>query len=237
MRRSLILLILGINILFPKDQKIPDYIKAGIHESYSGKSNKIIIGSTILGAVIAYQYDTNLQSYAQRQGLMSESTANFADDFVMDGWSIGILTGGIIAEHFLSDNSKLDLHRKFKYAFTSMATSTVLTYGLKYGVARERPNLSNSRSFPSGHTSHSFTIAAVSQELFGFKIGVAAYTMAFVVGLSRIQDNKHYLSDVMFGAGLGTVIGRGFGMVYKKETIAASFQPTLDGKIKMSVRF
>ena len=168
---------------------------------------------------------------------MPESLARFSDDYVMDGWSIGLLTGGLALEHYLSDQSKLDLHRKLQYAFTAMAASTVITYGFKYGVGRERPNGGNNRSFPSGHTSHSFTIAAVSQELLGYKVGILAYAMAAVVGFSRIQDNKHYLSDVIFGAGIGTVIGRGFGRVYKKETIAASLQPTLDGQLKLSVRF
>ena len=237
MSRLLILFLLGTHYLFPNSKNFSEYFNSGIHKTLHTKTNRMILGTSVLGAAIASQFDNDFQKYAQGKGFMPESLARFSDDYVMDGWSIGLLTGGLALEHYLSDQSKLDLHRKLQYAFTAMAASTVITYGFKYGVGRERPNGGNNRSFPSGHTSHSFTIAAVSQELLGYKVGILAYAMAAVVGFSRIQDNKHYLSDVIFGAGIGTVIGRGFGMVYKKETIAASLQPTLDGQLKLSVRF
>ena len=41
--------------------------------------------------------------------------------------------------------------------------------------------------------------------------------MATLSGLSRIQDNKHYLSDVIFGATLGIAVGKGFGHVYRQN--------------------
>ena len=155
----------------------------------------------------------------------------------MKGWSIGLLSAGIGAEHVLSGQSRLDLHRKLQYVFTSIAVSSAITYGFKFGVGRERPNGDNKRSFPSGHTSHSFTIAAVSQELFGNKIGIPAYAMAAVVAASRVHDNKHYVSDILFGAGIGTIVGRGFGTVYRNETVQTSFAPTADGQMKLSIRF
>jgi membrane-associated phospholipid phosphatase len=36
------------------------------------------------------------------------------------------------------------------------------------------------------------------------------------VAVSRIHDNKHYLSDVIFGAALGTTVGRAFALNYNK---------------------
>ena len=93
----------------------------------------------------------------------------------------------------------------------------MLTYGIKYVVGRERPDKSNKRSFPSGHTSNSFLTATVAQEIYGSTVGVPAYLMATLSGLSRIQDNKHYLSDVIFGATLGIAVGKGFGHVYHQN--------------------
>jgi membrane-associated phospholipid phosphatase len=46
---------------------------------------------------------------------------------------------------------------------------------------------------------------------------MAAYCLAALVATSRINDNKHYLSDVIFGAGLGTVVGRGFALSYNNR--------------------
>jgi membrane-associated phospholipid phosphatase len=48
----------------------------------------------------------------------------------------------------------------------------------------------------------------VLQEHYGWKVGIPAYAFATYVGASRIQVQKHYLSDVVFGAAVGIVAGR-----------------------------
>jgi membrane-associated phospholipid phosphatase len=79
---------------------------------------------------------------------------------------------------------------------------------LKEVVQRERPNGDDQLSFPSGHASNAFTLAAVAERHYGWKVGLPAYTLASLVAVSRLQRNKHYLSDVMAGATLGYIIGR-----------------------------
>jgi hypothetical protein len=83
-----------------------------------------------------------------------------------------------------------------------------LTNLLKMAVARERPNGEDDMSFPSGHASTAFTLAVVAERHFGWKVGLPAYTVAGLVAVSRLQRNKHYLSDVMAGATLGYIVGR-----------------------------
>lgn len=85
--------------------------------------------------------------------------------------------------------------------------NTVLTQGVKLSVGRTRPDGSRF-SFPSGHTSSSFATAAVLQRHFGWRAGVPAYGLAAYIAGSRLQENKHYLSDVVFGAAIGIVAGR-----------------------------
>jgi membrane-associated phospholipid phosphatase len=86
-----------------------------------------------------------------------------------------------------------------------LAQST--TFAIKFAASRTRPN-GEPRSFPSGHTSTMFATATVVQQHFGWKAGVPAFAAAAYVGASRIQANKHYLSDVAFGAALGIIAGR-----------------------------
>jgi membrane-associated phospholipid phosphatase len=83
----------------------------------------------------------------------------------------------------------------------------VLTLAAKQGIRRSRP-AGTGFAFPSGHTSTTFATATVLQRRYGWKIGVPAYALASYVGLSRIQTQRHYLSDVVFGAALGMVVGR-----------------------------
>lgn len=85
--------------------------------------------------------------------------------------------------------------------------NTALTQTLKFAVNRERPD-GGRYSFPSGHSSGTFATAAVLQRHLGWKVGAPAFAVAAYVAGSRLQENKHYMSDVIFGAGLGIVSGR-----------------------------
>ncbi len=90
----------------------------------------------------------------------------------------------------------------------ALAVDAVWTGALKYTLHRQRPDGSDFYSLPSGHTSTMFSLATVAEQHFGWKAGVPAYLLASAVGLSRIESNKHYLSDVLAGATLGVVVGR-----------------------------
>lgn len=96
-------------------------------------------------------------------------------------------------------------------------TTAIFTSGLKILTHRQRPNQKGYRSFPSGHTSGSFALAAVIKYLYGNLPGYLAYGMAAFVGSTRIHDNKHYLSDVVSGAILGMLIGRSFTHQHQLE--------------------
>jgi membrane-associated phospholipid phosphatase len=82
---------------------------------------------------------------------------------------------------------------------------------LKYTVRRERPDGSDKLSFPSGHTSTAFSLATVANHHYGWKVGVPAYALASCIGLTRIESNRHNLSDVLAGATLGIIVGRTVG--------------------------
>ena len=83
-----------------------------------------------------------------------------------------------------------------------------MTQLLKYSVGRERPDGSSRRSFPSGHSSGTFATAAVFQRRYGWKAGLPAFGVAAYVAASRLSENKHYLSDIVFGAAIGLAGGR-----------------------------
>ncbi|MDH3327075.1 MAG: phosphatase PAP2 family protein [Gammaproteobacteria bacterium] len=79
-----------------------------------------------------------------------------------------------------------------------------ITYSVKLGVNRTRPNGAD-YSFPSGHTSASFSSASYIHQRYGIKKGRIAYFAAAFVGWTRVQANKHYVSDVLAGAAVGSL--------------------------------
>jgi len=96
----------------------------------------------------------------------------------------------------------------------SLLFADVMVGGLKLAFQRTRPN-GGKYSFPSGHAAGTFAVATSLQTLYGWKAGVPAYVVASFVSFTRIDMNAHYLSDVVFGAALGSAIGWGTAHYHK----------------------
>lgn len=104
----------------------------------------------------------------------------------------------------------------------ALMAGTVL--GLKNTTNVMRPDGSDNHSFPSGHTATAFMTATMLNKEYGYKspwIGVGAYSVATATGLMRMANNKHWLSDVLVGAGIG-IMATEFGywladLIYKDK--------------------
>ncbi len=86
--------------------------------------------------------------------------------------------------------------------------SEALVQPLKFATHRLRPDGSNHQSFPSGHSAITFATATVIERHLGWRKSVLGYAIASYVAASRLHDNQHYLSDVVFGAAVGSIAGR-----------------------------
>lgn len=78
--------------------------------------------------------------------------------------------------------------------------------GLKYTVKEKRPDNTSNNSFPSGHTATAFMCATILHKEYGnispwYSIG--GYTLAGLTGVTRQLNNRHWISDVLTGAGIG----------------------------------
>jgi len=88
-----------------------------------------------------------------------------------------------------------------------------VTFGLKFGVNKQRPDMSNDNSFPSGHTSTVFHSAGYIHKRYGFKYSIPAYVLAGYTAASRIDSKKHDILDVI----AGTAIGLGSNLLFTTE--------------------
>ena len=95
------------------------------------------------------------------------------------------------------------------------AASAAMSYALmagivnpiKYGAKEMRPDGSTANSFPSGHTATAFVSATILHKEYGLTVSpwysVAGYGIATATGVMRVLNNRHWVSDVLSGAGIG----------------------------------
>jgi membrane-associated phospholipid phosphatase len=83
--------------------------------------------------------------------------------------------------------------------------SYLTTSLLKLSVKRLRP-IHGEQSFPSGHTSMAFTGATLIERNSGLWLGVPAYGLAAFTGFERVESGRHFPSDVLAGAAIGTLM-------------------------------
>jgi len=84
--------------------------------------------------------------------------------------------------------------------------SGVIVQGIKYTAQRERPS-GACCAFPSGHAAAAFAAAAVLERHLGYRLSWPALAGATYVAASRLVDDRHFVSDVVFGAAVGTASG------------------------------
>lgn len=80
------------------------------------------------------------------------------------------------------------------------------TYLLKHSIHKMRPDGTDNRSFPSGHTAIAFSGATVLHKEFGKTspwISVAGYAVAMITAVDRVRRNRHHWEDVATGAAIG----------------------------------
>ena len=101
-----------------------------------------------------------------------------------------------------------------------------------------KPNSYAYTSFPSGHTTLAFAAATVyAMEYSNHKIvPVLSYSVASLIGLSRITENKHWASDVFIGGVLGHLIGRQVVNNYHRYAKLKAAQPRMK-KVRNSISF
>lgn len=154
------------------------------------------------GSLLAYTVDENIKQ------VRMTNTPNF--HFRLDDYTTLIPLGMQLGV------SAYDYGGVFNKEFGAVVFKDALAYGImglsvtaiKHAVGRLRPDGSEYVSFPSGHTATAFTSAVLFDLEHGHKypaLTAVGYGMATYTGISRILNNRHWLSDVLAGAAIGVI--------------------------------
>ncbi|MDE5430185.1 phosphatase PAP2 family protein [Elizabethkingia meningoseptica] len=182
-----------------------DAIKEPIQDkAYHFSYKKLIIPASLISyGVLTLTSDAleqlNFSTKTEvNEHLPKPSTLDNYTQFLPAAMVYGLNLSGIKGKHNLRDRSII--------LGTSLLITSAVVTPTKYLVKEERPDQSNNLSFPSGHTAIAF---ATAQFLFreyqdsNIWIALSGYPIAAFTGIYRMVNNKHWLGDIMAGAGVG----------------------------------
>ncbi len=118
-------------------------------------------------------------------------------------WMPAVAVYALNAAGVKGKNNLID--RTMLYALSNIIATSV-SYTIKNTTKVERPDGSSNNSFPSGHTTTAFAAAEFLRQEYKCVspwYGVAGYVVAATTGALRVYNNRHWISDVVAGAGLG----------------------------------
>ena len=112
---------------------------------------------------------------------------------------VGLKLGGV--------EGRSDWPRLLASAGMSYGLMAILVNGIKYTAKEMRPDGTSANSWPSGHTATAFVGATLLHKEYGLTrspwYSVAGYGVATATGVMRVLNNRHWISDIMSGAGIG----------------------------------
>lgn len=188
------------------------------------------LGVFALAAAAAMPVDQDGQRLMQRRWVQDSPVFSSGADVFNAYGSPGVFAGSAALYAAGWATGRPDLARLGLRAGEAIALSGMLTGGIKGFAGRARPYASPGesgdfrlmsgvndgarQSFPSGHTTAAFAFAAAmerelrrSHPKVALWAGPSLYAAAALTGFARMHSNDHWASDVIMGAGIGTVSG------------------------------
>lgn len=180
----------------------PRRLGATARESYSGLS---LLALALAGAAVPLldDYDgevrTEVLEHRPRHGVI-ETGEILGFPAALFGASLAVAGAGCLtdSEELVGTGATI---------LEALSIAGASTFALKLAVHRRRPDGSDHLSFPSNHASGSFAVASVLAKRHGWGLGVPAFLIAGLVSWARLAADKHFLTDTLFGAALGTAVG------------------------------
>lgn len=223
--------------LFPQLKKDASHIATAPLRWEGSDWAKFGLGVAAVGGAILL--DRDLRQAVDRNsssGLLrvADAVAPFGSEY-----SFGVLGAFYLGGKLLKNEKALSVAQDG--LASSLIAAGVISPILKVTVSRQRPTQAESTfdrdrggmSFPSGHATQAFAVASVIAAHYdSFWVRAAAYGLAGLVGLSRMQQGEHYASDVLAGALIGTAVGNAVVRFHESEHLRISFAPSMNPRAR-----
>ncbi|MDD3876174.1 MAG: phosphatase PAP2 family protein [Bacteroidales bacterium] len=174
---------IGCAVSYKYEYEINDYFQKNQHKSISLFTQNVIdpyFGKELLGGVLIFT------------GVSAILKKNEATETGLNALKAGLLTGAIVF------GAKMSIQRARPYMYETFPY-------------KRNPFSDDFQSFPSGHSANAFSIATVFSEAYKDEyraVPYICYSLAGLIAISRVYDNKHHISDIITGSAIGYFVGR-----------------------------
>lgn len=210
----------------------------------------VYAGSAVAATALAHIADAAVQDFAvHAQSNTGDVLATYIGQPLGNGYYLFTATLGTYLGGKVFHNPKVS--DPALVAFKAVLIADGAAGIIKFLIHRQRPSegegpdpnvfygpsfRTDMISFPSGHTAGAFALASALSTYYHDKLWVSlvSYPLAAVTACSRIYDNRHWLSDVVFGAAVGYFIGH---TVAKPQLYRWSMLPNSEGGMSLGVTY
>lgn len=193
-----------------KDYKLsPLTSKDSAHYKRAKVLKSFIVPAALIGIGFWANYDGDgdkgdlFNKYAVREERM-EHFGTFHTS--VDNYLLYVPIAAMYTMDAMGFKGKHDAWNQTALLVKSEILMNVMVFSLKNITHEQRPDGSAYNSFPSGHTAQAFLSAELLRREFGKDypgVAIGGYVVATAVGAMRILNNRHWVSDVVAGAGFG----------------------------------
>ncbi|MFW5798829.1 MAG: phosphatase PAP2 family protein [Planctomycetota bacterium] len=161
----------------------------------------LVYGGLTAGSVLVRQHDVSIRKNFDDRRVLGDAAH-------LDDWlAVGLPLASTVMLYTLPARGEANRYDDLA-AWSEMLVGTALmTQGMKTLIHRRRPNGEDDDSFPSMHVSmvaaSAFFMDDLYRERYGWKVSLPAYTAVALVGLGRMDRDKHWASDVLAGVAVG----------------------------------
>jgi len=199
----MVLFFLGI-YSFAWTQIFKDSIASVVNKKYQFNYKQIIVPAALFGYGIFGLENHQIQLF--NSGISEEVNEHIDEKISIDDFSQYLPVASVYGLSVLGVQGKHNFKDKTIIVATSYLIMGLAVNTFKLTSTVERPDKTSLNSFPSGHTATAFMGAELLyQEYKDVSVwyGISGYLIATGTGVFRMYNNRHWLSDVVAGAGVG----------------------------------
>jgi hypothetical protein len=232
---------LFLPIQFYGQQSTTDIDTIAVERKLEFKYKQLIIPAVFIGYGIIGLESGQIKGF--NSGLSAEVTENIDEKTSIDDFSQYAPIAGLYGLSAMGVKGKNNIKDKTIILATSYLLMGLTVNAFKKTASVERPDGRGLNSFPSGHTATAFMGAELMYQEYkdaSVWYGISGYAVAAGTGAFRMYNNRHWLSDVVAGAGIGILSAKAGYWLYpyvsqifssgKNKKTQTVFVPNYNGK-------